>query len=141
MAQVLFFEKPGCIGNAEQKRLLAAAGHDLEVRSLLAEPWTTEELRAYFGNLPVTEWFNRTAPQVKSGAVVPERLDESEALRLMLETPLLVRRPLMRVGEERRVGFDPTAVDAWIGLTPAALGRDLERCPSDGAEPCPEPMT
>lgn len=138
MARVLFFEKPGCIGNGEQKRLLRAAGHQLEVRSLLAEPWSAEELRRYFGTLPVSDWFNRTAPGVKSGTVVPERLSETEALRLMLADPLLVRRPLMRVGEERRAGFDPAGVDAWIGLTPAALGRDLEICPSTGAEPCDE---
>jgi hypothetical protein len=54
----------------------------------------------------------------------------------MLADPLLVRRPLMRVGEERRVGFDPAGVDAWIGLPPAALGRDLESCPSTGGKPC-----
>ena len=36
MADVIFWEKPGCAGNARQKALLAAAGHRLKVRDLLA---------------------------------------------------------------------------------------------------------
>ncbi len=60
MAEVIFFEKPGCAGNARQKRLLAQSGHAVDARSLLAEPWTAETLRPFFGDRPVAEWF--TAP-------------------------------------------------------------------------------
>ena len=34
MAKVVFYEKPGCGGNARQKRLLVQSGHELEVRDL-----------------------------------------------------------------------------------------------------------
>jgi len=42
MARIIFWEKPGCQGNARQKEILLASGHELEVRDLLAEPRTGE---------------------------------------------------------------------------------------------------
>lgn len=119
MATVLFWEKPGCGGNARQKKLLAASGHAVVARNMLTEPWTAERLRAFFGARPVAEWFNRAAPRVKSGEVAPESLDEETALALMLEDRLLIRRPLMQVGERRESGFDSALVADWIGLGPA----------------------
>ena len=37
----------------------------------------------------------------------------------MLEDRLLIRRPLMQVGERCEAGFDMALVDDWIGLGPA----------------------
>lgn len=129
MAVVTFFEKPGCQGNARQKALLEAAGHQVLARSLKGEPWTAETLLAFLAPLPVAEWFNRSAPAVKSGEIVPEQLSPEAALPLLLANPLLVRRPLMQVGDERRVGFDAAAVASWIGLGDAVAPRqDMEAC-------------
>jgi nitrogenase-associated protein len=134
MAYVIFYEKPGCANNARQKQLLSSAGHSLELHDLLTEPWTGDRLRSFFGALPVAEWFNRAAPKVKSGVVDPTRLDASSALALMLEDPILIRRPLIEVDGDRRVGFDPVAIDSWIGLhhprpdKPSHDGIDLETC-------------
>ncbi len=83
MAKVVFYEKPGCGGNARQKSLLAASGHELDVRNLLTESWTAETLRPFFGSRPVTAWFNMAAPQVKSGEVDPGTFTEEEALAAM----------------------------------------------------------
>jgi len=137
MALVVFYEKPGCINNTRQKQLLRAAGHELDVRNLLEELWTAESLRPYFGALPVAQWFNRTAPAVKSGAVDPDGVTEAEALSLMIAMPLLIRRPLMFAAGERRVGFDVEAVDAWIGLAQADVQLDaqldVETCPRNAS--------
>lgn len=128
MVKVIFFEKPGCINNTRQKKLLRAAGHEVDARNLLEEPWTTESLRPYFGELPVSEWFNRTAPAVKSGEVNPDAVSEQKALDLMIGMPLLIRRPLMQVDNERRIGFDMESVHQWIGLAADAF-EDVETCP------------
>jgi len=138
MAEVVFYEKPGCINNTRQKQLLTAAGHRLDVRDLLQATWTPATLRPYFGELPVAEWFNRTAPLVKQGEVDPDSTSEQEALALMVAHPLLIRRPLMRVGEVRRVGFEVAAVAAWIGLAGAGTGEDLETCPRVDTPSCDE---
>jgi len=116
MARVIFYSKPGCQGGTKQKVLLTAAGHEVIPYNLLTEPWTVERLRSFFGDRPVAEWFNRSSPKVKSGEVVPEKIDADTALGLMLKEPLLIRRPLLEIGERREVGFDVEKIDAWIGL-------------------------
>jgi nitrogenase-associated protein len=137
MTKVIFYEKPGCINNSKQKTLLASAGHELEVHNLLTTPWTVATLRPFFGSLPVAQWFNSSAPRVKSGEINPNTVDESTALALMIDEPLLIRRPLIQVAEVCLVGFDAETVDAWIGLTVKPSG-DIETCPRDHeAIPCP----
>ncbi|WP_374276657.1 ArsC/Spx/MgsR family protein [Azonexus sp.] len=129
MPTITFYEKPGCKGNLRQKTLLAAAGHTVQAKNLKTEAWTADRLLAFVGKLPVAEWFNRAAPAVKSGEIVPENLDPETALKLLLANPLLIRRPLMEVGDERMVGFDVAAVDAWIGLKNVELpAGDIEAC-------------
>jgi nitrogenase-associated protein len=138
MARVIFYEKPGCKGGTKQKVLLTAAGHEVVPYSLLTEPWTADRLRSFFGDRPVAEWFNRSAPKVKSGEVVPENTDEQTALMLMLKDPMLIRRPLIQVGDRREVGFDVKKIDAWIGLNPVdesfkemsenLMSQDLQNC-------------
>ncbi len=130
MSTVLFYEKPGCINNTKQKVLLAAAGHTVQAKNLLTEKWTAARLRAFFGDLPVVEWFNHSAPRVRDGEIWPHKLSADQAIALMLREPLLIRRPLMQVDEEYRVGFDQDEVDRWIGLSSKARDReDLETCP------------
>lgn len=118
MVCVTFYEIPGCRNNARQQDVLRRAGHQLEVRNLLDESWTAERLRSFFGQRPVSEWFNRSAPAIQAGHVVPEALDEAKALELMLLDPLLIRRPLLEAEGRRTAGFDLAAIDAWIGLQP-----------------------
>jgi len=129
MAVVTFYEKPGCKGNLRQKTLLAAAGHTVQAKDLKKEPWTAERLLAFLGHQPVVRWFNPSAPAVKAGQIVPENLGAEDALGMLLANPLLIRRPLMEVGEERMVGFDIPAVDAWIGLKNVELPEgNIEAC-------------
>jgi nitrogenase-associated protein len=119
MATIIFYEKPGCINNTKQKALLQAAGHTIEARNLLTEAWTEQRLQRFFGARPVGEWFNPTAPLIKSGDVVPQCLDRATALQLMIQHPLLIRRPLIESGDRTTVGFDIPEIEAWLGLTPA----------------------
>jgi len=129
MATITFYEKPGCKGNLRQKALLVAAGHTVQAKSLKTEPWTADRLLAFIGKLPISAWFNQSAPAIKSGEIVPENISFEHALNLLLENPLLIRRPLMEIGEERQVGFDVAAVDAWIGLKNVELPEgNIEAC-------------
>jgi nitrogenase-associated protein len=130
MARIIFWEKPGCAGNARQKALLKASGHTLEVRNLLAEDWTVQELAKFFAGLAIPDCINRNAPAIKSGSLNFRDWPRDAVLSLMTREPLLIRRPLMRVGEERRVGFDLEMVREWIGLWDAGE-RDLETCPRE----------
>ena len=129
MATVSFYEKPGCSNNTRQKKLLAAAGHQVVAKDILTETWQAERLRAFFGELAVRDWFNYSAPAIKHGEIEPDKLTEQEALALMLENPLLIRRPLMQVGNNLMAGFDQQTVNNWIGLEKIVETSDMESCP------------
>ncbi len=135
MAVVVFYEKPGCRGNARQKAVLEASGHSVVARSILDAPWTREQLRSFLKSLPLAQWFNPNAPAVKSGEIIPARFDEASALTLLLASPILIRRPLLEVDGVCRAGFDAAAIRDWIGLS-AMPGENLEACAHDagGAE-------
>lgn len=121
MATVIFYEKPGCGGNARQKALLKRSGHELVVRNLLSESWSADVLRTYFGARPVAEWFNQSAPRVKAGEINPDTLSADAALAAMLADPLLIRRPLLEAGGRREVGFETELISAWIGLVETSV--------------------
>jgi nitrogenase-associated protein len=138
MATIQFYQKPGCATNARQKRMLEDAGHTVIARSLLTEPWTAERLRGFFGSTQVATWFNPAAPRVKSGEVLPATIDAANALALMLDDPLLIRRPLVECDGQRCAGFDREPVTSLLG---AQAGRDSEACSRPEANsPCPDPL-
>lgn len=132
---MLFYEKPGCVNNTRQKALLLAAGHAVEACNLLTEPWTTEALRGFFGTRPVADWFNRSAPEVTAGRVVPEQMDAERALALMLADPLLIRRPLLDVEGRRSVGFEAADVMDLLGIDLNTAQAD-ESCPRHDGHRC-----
>lgn len=134
MDQVVFYEKPGCVGNARQKALLRTHGIRLQVHDLLEQPWTLSSLRPYFGSKRVADWFNDSAPRVKSGELNVHDCSEAEALQLMIADPILIRRPLMRFGETWQSGFSMGPVLKALGLEldPHA---DLQSCPMGESDP------
>ena len=66
--------------------------------------------------MPINLWFNPSAPRIKSGEVIPDNLNEEQALELMIADPLLIRRPLIHVDGVFRVGFDPEKIDSIEGF-------------------------
>lgn len=138
MANIVFYEKPGCINNSKQKKMLIDAGHQVESRNLLTATWSRDALLEYFGSMAVSTWFNSSAPDIKSGKIKPSALSAERALALMIENPILIRRPLMRVGDECRVGFDSESVEQWIGLgdTGNRGSEDMETCQQRSGHSC-----
>lgn len=137
MNLVLFYEKPGCATNARQKRTLAEAGCMVIEQNLLEITMGAEELLTYLSPLPVAEWFNPNAPTVKSGEIDPMAFEAKAALSLLLEEPLLIRRPLLSVNGHRMCGFDQPRIEALLGV---ALGKVIDNdCSAPGDEACREP--
>ncbi len=134
MSELVFYEKPGCIGNGMQKSLLRSQGISFVVRDLLSYPWTAASLRNYFGTSPVTEWFNSSAPAVKSGEIAIGSLSEAEALALMLQDPILIKRPLLEFGDLKQSGFiaGPVLDALEVDLDPE---ENLQDCPMDASQP------
>jgi len=114
-----FYEKPGCAGNARQKKMLERAGVELEVRDLLSEPWSDVRLMEFFEGVPVPAWFNPNAPDVKSGAIDVNSLDKEAALTRLIAEPILIKRPLIEYKGESILGFDLSRIQRLV----PALGR------------------
>ncbi|HET6378884.1 MAG TPA: arsenate reductase family protein [Methylocella sp.] len=126
MAEVIFYEKPGCGTNALQKRMLDRAGHKVIARNLLAEAWTAERLLGFFGAAPVTAWINSAAPGVKSGQVDPASITPSDALALMISDPIYIRGPLIEALGARCAGFEGSLVASLLG--DCEPDRDVQGC-------------
>lgn len=147
MATIHFFSKLGCINNNKQKRLFRAAGHSVMDYDILHFEFTKETLRSFFGDKPVSDWFNPTAPAIKNGEVHPEDMGEKEALQAMIDDRLLIKRPLIQIGSERFCGFSSNRVRTFAGLdvlphgkecSTALLEEDLVACPNLKGTSCIE---
>ncbi|MDF7823730.1 ArsC/Spx/MgsR family protein [Pontiellaceae bacterium B12227] len=125
MKKLLFYEKTGCKGNARQKAILEANDYTLEVKSLLDADWGRDRLRPFFGDRPVSEWFNWKAPAIKQGEVDPSSFNAENALDIMIREPILIRRPLIDMNGTKMCGFDDE-VQALLGINESFQG--LEAC-------------
>ncbi|MBV2090620.1 MAG: hypothetical protein KUF72_07005 [Candidatus Thiodiazotropha sp. (ex Ctena orbiculata)] len=134
MTELVFYEKPGCIGNKQQKVILRKLGISLEVRDILSETWTSDSLRSFFGDKAISAWFNESAPQVKSGEIDIDHLNEAEALRLMVEQPILIKRPLMIYQSLKQSGFTVGPVLNYLGVY-LNESQKVESCPMSD-QPC-----
>lgn len=132
MSQIVFYEKPGCIGNQRQKTLLRSLGYSLEVRDLLRQDWNPVLLRSFFGDKPVRQWFNQSAPAITSGQLDIESMGEEEALALMQSQPILICRPLLEYGDLKQSGFVSGPVLDALAIS---FDEDLQTCPMTEAEP------
>nr|WP_320133594.1 ArsC/Spx/MgsR family protein [uncultured Holophaga sp.] len=134
MALIDFYEKPGCINNSRQKRILEAAGHQLRCHNLLEEAWTVERLRPFLRSEDPQEILNSTAPAIKRGDLDPTALSFEGALQLMVADPILVRRPLIAVGGLQLQGFDDARLSPYLGTWSGA--EDVVTCPNLQTTPC-----
>ena len=103
---VIFYEKPGCLTNEKQKNAFRDSGYKIIERDLLNHGMSEKELYEFIKNMPVTKWFNPNAPQIKNGEIIPVDLSEKEALTLVTKNPILLRRPLMIIGNKKLCGFN-----------------------------------
>jgi nitrogenase-associated protein len=145
MTTIQFFGKPNCRNNEKQKMVLRTAGHTVIEHDITSCDFTAYSLRSYFGDIPVVNWFNVTAPAIKTGTVDPSLLGAEEALQAMLTDRLLIRRPLLQLGDIRMCGFDTAEIDATLALLPQTgttesistlLHEDIVTCPNLKSTSC-----
>lgn len=104
--KVIFYEKPGCSGNAKQKKLLGFYGVAFETRSILTTPWSEDGLNSFFDGLEKENIINKFAPKVKSGELNISDYSKDELVKLMVQEPILIKRPLLVLGDKKVCGFD-----------------------------------
>lgn len=136
MADIIFFEKPGCINGKKQKAILLAAEHYLTCVDILSYAWTMEKLLKYVDGKEAVEMMNHTAPAIKSGEISPENLTFTEALDLMVAHPILIKRPLIEVDGMHIQGFSDPRLAPYLGNWDGA--EDVITCPNLHSLSCDE---
>ncbi|OGT87597.1 MAG: arsenate reductase [Gammaproteobacteria bacterium RIFOXYA12_FULL_61_12] len=90
---------------------LAYEFHDYKNAGLdeaLLRAWVAELGWEALLNRRGTTW--RKLPQA-----VRDGIDEAEAIRLMLENPSIIRRPLLDLGDRRHLGFSEVEYESLFG--------------------------
>ena len=87
----------------------------MEERDYFANPFSEEELRGIIGGREPSEVFAWRSPSFKNLNTDPDSLTGDDLVRLMLEEPRLIRRPLVQVGDELVVGGSLKAIEEALG--------------------------
>lgn len=95
MAQMIFFKRPGCPDSEKQQAALEKAGHDLQCADILSHTWTREELLPFVRGHEPLRIMNTKAPQIRQGQLDPVLLTFEQALSLMIDSPELIKSPLI----------------------------------------------
>ncbi|WPD23842.1 MAG: hypothetical protein SD837_04605 [Candidatus Electrothrix scaldis] len=103
---VEIYVKPECKNNKKQIEMLKSKGHDVTVKNIFEEDWTTEKLAPFFQKLSFDRWHNPYAPRIKSGEVDPAKLTKENIFTEMINDNYLIRRPLLQVKDRYDCGFD-----------------------------------
>ncbi len=112
--RVIFYEKTGCSGNERQKKLLSNHGISFQTRSLLDTKWDKESLNPFFNGLEKEDMVNKFAPQVKNGEIDIAALSKDELVELMINEPILIKRPLLEIGANKICGFDIEKINQYL---------------------------
>ncbi len=72
---------------------------------------SADELRALLRGRPVGDVFATRSPTYKKLGLADQDLDDEAKLRLMVEYPQLIRRPIFAVGDDLVIGLDRTKLE------------------------------
>ncbi len=103
--------------------MLSRAGISLQEHDFFREPFEESTLRALLAGRPAADIFSWRSPTARKLGLAQRRseLSDDELIRLMVEEPNLIKRPLLAVGGELIAGFDRRARARVGELTGRAL--------------------
>ena len=84
--------------------MLSQNGLAMEERDFFKEPFSEAELRGLLKGREPSDIFSWRSPSFKAMNLDPASLGGDDLVRLMLQEPRLIRRPLTRAGDELVVG-------------------------------------
>ncbi len=85
-------------------------------RDFFKQPFSEGELRTLLAETAPADAFAWNSPRAKAANLA--RRDpppDDEIIRLMLETPYLIRRPVIRIGGRTLFGFNQREVESLLG--------------------------
>ena len=95
--------------------MLSQEGVEVEERDFFKDPFDEAELRALLGDDSPRDIFSWRSPSVKKMGLDRDALSDDDLVRLMVEEPRLVRRPLLEIGGRLVVGTAKNAAELARG--------------------------
>jgi len=84
----------------------------LRERDFFSRPLSEQELRDLLGDTRPADAFAWRSPRAKAiGLEANSRPADEELIQMMLDTPYLLRRPVIRIGKRVIFGFDKAKVE------------------------------
>ena len=92
------------------KASLSQDGVELNERDFFKDSFTEEELRDLLGDTPPADVFSWRSPSARKLGLDKDTVSPDELVRLMVDEPRLIRRPLIQVEARLIVGTDKKAM-------------------------------
>lgn len=108
-AKIMFYQKPTCTTCRKAKELLERLRVDFATRDLDKEKLSENELDQLIGNRDYQGFLNPRNELFRARNMGENPPSRAEALKLMAQTPNLIRRPVLVTGKGIIVGFDEAA--------------------------------
>ena len=72
---------------------------DFRERDFFKEPFTEAEIKEIIGNGSPADMFSFKSPSFKKTGLERASLEDGDLIRLMLKEPRLIKRPVVRIGD------------------------------------------
>jgi arsenate reductase-like glutaredoxin family protein len=95
---------------------------EIDARDFFLDRFTEEEFRTLIGDQDPAEFFSWASPTFRKLEVERDSLDASELVRMMMQEPRLIRRPLIEV--DGRLLAPQSGTDRIITSLVEALGTE-----------------
>jgi arsenate reductase len=104
--KIRVYEKPTCTKCREMDRMLRESGVDFDKVNYYLEPLTESKLRDLIGKMGISprELLRKSEPVYRALGLAKSSHSDDELIRLMVENPDLIQRPIVERGERAVLG-------------------------------------
>lgn len=101
-----FLHKPNCTTCRKARKFLERRGYQLYFRDLTKQRLSAAELEKLIGRRDYNDFLNSRNELFRKKHMAEKPPSKKEAIRMMVEEPNLIRRPVVVAGGRVVVGFD-----------------------------------
>jgi Spx/MgsR family transcriptional regulator len=109
---VQFLQKPTCTSCRNARAYMEKKGFELHFRDLDKQRLTVAELEALIGDRDHKDFLNTRNELYRAKNMKQNPPSRAEAIRMMAETPNLIRRPVIIAGGRIVLGFDQDGINS-----------------------------
>ncbi len=109
---VQFLQKPTCTSCRNARAYMEKRGFDLHFRDLDKQRLSAAELEELIGDRDHRDFLNTRNELYRAKNMKQNPPSRADAIRMMAETPNLIRRPVIIAGGRIVLGFDEKGIDS-----------------------------